>query len=217
MEDIFFDFAKRGRRSLYRRKPLIDDSYYHVFHRRNDGASIFLDDHDCETFLDTAKRLLRPDLYVDERGRALRPLPCRVDLLGFCLMGNHFHMPVYAELAAGLTDFMRRLQTAYTKRFNARHGRAGPMFEERYDAELIVDTTQLKTAIAYTHANPGPATFAYEWSGHRFYVDRRRAAAAPWFAAADGLRTFGSKANYQDWLGRAVSARARRLENEGRS
>jgi hypothetical protein len=210
MDDIFFDFAERGRRSLYRRKPLIDDSYYHVFHRRDDGAPIFLDDRDCEMFLDTAKRLLRPDLYMDERGRALRPLPCQVDLLGFCLMRNHFHMPVYAELAVGLTDFMRRLQTAYTKRFNRRHGRSGPMFEERYDAELIEDAIQLKTAIAYTHANPGLAAVSHEWSGHRLYVDRGRARAEPWFAAAEGLRLFGGKANYQDWFGRAVAARARR-------
>jgi hypothetical protein len=128
-------------------------------------------------------------------------------------MQNHFHMPVYVERAAGLTSFMRRLQTAYTMRFNRRHGRNGPMFDERYDAEFIEDTLQLKTAIAYTHANPGLTALSHEWSGHQLYMDRRRAAHEPWFAADQGLRVFGGRSNYQEWFGRAVAARVRRERN----
>lgn len=215
MDEIFFEFEKHGNRTRYRRKPLIDDSYYHGWHRRDDQAPIFLDDTDRQTFLDIARRLIRPDLYTDERGRRLKPLPCKVELLGYCLMDNHFHLPLYSELAVGVSNFMLRLQTAYTKRFNNRHGRSGPMFEERYDAELIVDTMQLKTAIAYTHANPGLLSAGYEWSAHRLYMDRRRANDEPWLAAAEGMRIFGSRANYQEWFGRAVAARIKREQSKG--
>lgn len=208
--DEFFDFAIRGARSRYRRKPLVDGSYYHVFHRREDAEAVFLDDHDRDEFVDIMRRLLAPDEYRDSRGRALRPLPCRVELLAYCVLEDHFHLVIYVERAEGLTDFMHRLQTSYSMRFNRRHGRSGQLFDERYDAELIKDTRQLKTAIAYVHANPGDAALSYPWSGHRFYLDRAQAARASWFAATAGLRIFGGRANYLEWFMRAVAARVRR-------
>ncbi len=208
--DNFFDFALRGAKSHYRRKPLLDGTYYHAFHRRDDGGDVFVDDKDRDVFLDIIKRLIDPEKYRDARGRALRPLPCRVELLGFCLLTNHFHLVLYVERAEGLTDFMHRLQTSYTMRFNRRHGRKGPMFDDSYGADVITDTRQLKTVLAYVHANPGPRAVGYRWSGHDLYLDHRRAAQEPWFSAEAGLRHFGGRANYLEWFMRALAARMRR-------
>jgi REP element-mobilizing transposase RayT len=205
--DEFFDFAVRGAKTHYRHKPLVDGAFYHVFKRREDAGIVFRDDTDRDAYVDIMRRLLRPDLYRDERGRALRPLVCQVELYAFCLMDDHYHMVVWVERAEGLTDFMHRLQTAYGQRFNNRHGRRGPVFDERYDAELITDPRHLKTAIAYAHANPGEAAIGYPWSSHQFYLDRGRANRAPWVATAKGLRIFGGRSNYLEWFLRAVSAR----------
>jgi REP element-mobilizing transposase RayT len=213
----FFDFAARGARWRYRHKPLVDCAYYHVFKRREDGMSLFRDDVDRRNFVEIMQRLLAPDEYRDERGRALRPLPCRVELIAFCILDNHYHLILWVEQAAGLTDFMHRLQTAYAKRFNNRHRRQGQLFDERYDARIIEGDFDLKTAIAYVHANPGAAASTYEWSSHRFYLDRHLARhAATWLATATGLTAFNGSTNYLAWFMRAVAARVRRHRNSRR-
>ncbi len=212
--DDFFDFAVRGAKSRYRRKPLKDGTYYHVFKRREDRSNVFLDDRDRETYLSIVQRLLAPNEFRDERGRRLKPLPCRVELLAFCILDNHYHMIIWVERAEGITAFMHRLQTSYGQRFNNRHGRHGSVFDERYDAEIIENSWQLKRAIAYVHANPGAVASAYRWSGHDLYVDRAKARrASSWFAAARGLKTFGGRTNYLEWFMRAAAARAQKQRN----
>ncbi len=209
----FFDFARRGAKSHYKNKPLVDGAYYHVFKRREDAATVFYDDVDRATYTDIMRRLLMPGVYRDERGRSLRPLPCRVQLLAFCLMDDHYHMVIWVEQAVGLTDFMHRLQTAYGQRFNNRHGRRGSVFDDRYDAELISDIRHLRTAIAYIHANPGDPAIGYAWSGHQYLLNSAKAKDAPWFASAASLKIFGGRPRYLEWFLRAVAARADKLRH----
>lgn len=206
MED-FFDFAVRGAKSFYKNKPLVDGAYYQAFKRREDAAIVFWDDADRAAYVDIMRRLLCPEIYKDERGRALRPLPCRIELLAFCLLDDHYHLILWVERAEGLSDFMHRLQTAYGQRFNNRHKRRGPVFDARYDAEIIVDDRHLLRAIAYVHANPGEEALGYEFSGHQYFLNSAKARKAPWFSTDRGLKLFGGRARYLEWFLRAVAAR----------
>ncbi len=61
----FFDFAVRGTKTLYRRKLLVENGSYHVFHRRGDCAPVFLDDDDRDTFVETAKRLRASSIFCE--------------------------------------------------------------------------------------------------------------------------------------------------------
>jgi putative transposase len=208
--DEFFNFAVRGAKTRYRHKPLVDGAYYHAFKRRDDAAKVFLDDTDRRNFVEIMQRLLAPEEFRDERGRALRALPCRVELIAFCILDNHYHLILWVEKAAGLSDFMQRLLTAYGRRFNLRHRRTGSVFGARYDARIIEGNFELKTAIAYVHANPGRMATTYEWSSHRAYMDRQFARrSASWLAVAIGLRVFDGRTNYLEWFMRAAAARER--------
>jgi REP element-mobilizing transposase RayT len=210
----FFNYAIRGAKSRYRRKRLVDGRFYHVWKRRDDCGIVFRDGIDRTTYIEIMQRLLDPEEFRDERGRRLKDLPCEVKLLAFCILDDHFHLVLWVEKAEGLSAFMHRLQTAYGQRFNNRHGRKGPVFDERYDAELIEDTYQLKRAIAYVHANPGAEADTYEWSGHQLYLDRSKASkASTWFSADAGLEAFGGRTNYLEWFMRAVAARKRKNRN----
>ncbi len=209
--DEFFDYAVRGAKSKYRRKPFVPGMPYHVFNRRSDGGPVFLDDEDRLAFVEIAQRLLDPERYRDEHGRALRPTKGKLTLYGYALMTSHYHLPMRQEQADGMTDFMRRLQTAYTKRFNRRHGRTGPMFDERYQAVPIESGRQLKTAIAYIHANPGADAPTYPWSAHGLYLDEFAAKREDaWLDVKAGIDVYGNLANYLAWFNRAVEARKRR-------
>lgn len=139
-----------------------------------------------------------PALFVDDEDRLefLRHLArvsqrdeCRC--IGFCLMGNHYHLIV--DVAAGsLPTSIRDLNWAYARAFNRRHGLRGHVQFDRYGSRRIHDTEDLLGRYAYVMNNPVEARgceLAEDWPwsshagaigvrhGHRF-VDTSRILAA---------------------------------------
>src|SRR5919197_1885348 len=126
----------------------------HVTTRGVDGMLVFLDDDDRRHFLSLLAYVARSHLW---------------DIHAFCLMGNHYHLVVEATLE-DLSDGLRLLNGAYAREFNARHGRRGHLWGDRYWSEPIEDDAQLAATIAYVLENPvraglcdGPDDWA--WSG----------------------------------------------------
>ena len=72
---------------------------YHVHSRTNSGDAAFLDSKDKQKFL-----------YYLEKYLVL--LSFRVH--AWCLMANHFYLLLESGERVGLSEFMRRLLTAYT-------------------------------------------------------------------------------------------------------
>jgi putative transposase len=73
--------------------------------------------------------------------------------LAFCQMGTHVHLVVDVpdrSLALG----MKELNMAYSRDFNARHGREGQFVRRRYGSRRINDGRDLVGAYAYVVANP---------------------------------------------------------------
>ncbi len=204
--DDFFDFAARGTRTLYRRKPLVANATYHVFNRRDDGAPVFFDDRDRDNFVETARRLLGPDPYRDRWGKLCLPVAGGLRLLAMSVLENHYHLVLAQIERTAMTHFMRRLMGSYTKQHNSRFGLAGPVFDERYQAKPIESTRHLRAAIAYVHANPS-SPLDNRWTGHRYYLDPRLAKAVSWINVREGLDAYGSRGNYLEWFMRAVEAR----------
>ncbi len=149
------------------RKPRIEfaGAVYHVMSRGNRQDAIFLDDRDCEIFLDT---------LAEACGRT----GWRVH--AFVLMGNHYHLLLetpQANLVAG----MKWLQGTYTQRFNARHRQWGHLLQGRYKA-LVVDSSggeYFQTVGSYIHLNPARAGLFdlaagnlsdYRWSSYPLYL-----------------------------------------------
>lgn len=104
---------------------------------------------------------------------ALRPR-FGVAVLAFVLMDNHFHLIVRCD-EARLSDAMQRLQGRYARGFNRRHGRAGALFQGRFDAGAITSEDGLDRAGAYVHLNPMAAGMvndpaAFRWSSLPSYV-----------------------------------------------
>ena len=150
------------------RKPRIEyaGAVYHVMCRGNRQESVFDDDHDCKTFLDTL-------------GVVCQRTGWRVH--AYVLMGNHYHLLIETP-EVNLVDGMRWLQGTYTKRFNARHKQWGHLFQGRYKA-LVVGTTgdYFATVSTYIHLNPArsknlgrkaPKLSDYVWSSYPLYLSR---------------------------------------------
>jgi REP element-mobilizing transposase RayT len=92
-------------------------------------------------------------------------------LLAYCLMDNHYHLEVetpVTNLAAG----MRRINGAYTQRYNTRYQRVGHVFQGRYKALPLLTEQHLVGACRYIVRNPLRAGLVrdpaeWQWSSYR--------------------------------------------------
>ena len=142
-------------------------AFYHVYNRGAGGRKIFLDDTDRRKFLSLLQRhlLLRPNepqLYT------VYP----IELVAFCLMGNHFHLLVFQEEdPRAITGFMRSVLTAYSMYFNLRHKSQGHLFQGVYKASRIDADEYLIHITRYIHLNPRTYR-TYPWSSLPHYLGR---------------------------------------------
>ena len=61
---------------------------------------------------------------------------CQVRVYACCLMGTHYHALLDTP-RGNLSDFMRTLNTGYSKAFNRRHARVGHTFEQRFNSIVV--------------------------------------------------------------------------------
>jgi REP element-mobilizing transposase RayT len=110
------------------------------------------------------------------------------EVLAYCLMPNHFHLVLDAELDQ-LALGMHRLNGVYAQRFNREHGFTGHLFQGRYHLKPIKDEAHLPESVRYVLLNPVRAGLCrrpeeWRWSSYRASVGL---AAAPPFLALGRL------------------------------
>ncbi len=133
---------------------------YHVMSRTNSGDIAFRDHADFHRFLSYLQKYIR---MFDFR------------LHAYCLLPNHFHLLVESGKDLYLSEFMRRLLTAYTIYFNRRNNRHGHLFQGRFKS-LVVEKNDYYLAVSrYIHTNPARLEkpvepSRYEWSSLRYYL-----------------------------------------------
>ena len=148
---------------------------YHIYNRGVEKRDIFKDDNDRWRFLQglflfndektTANllwqmerdrgrvtfRVLKEFFAKEKRNR--EPL---VRIMVDCLMPNHFHLLLEEIKKNGISRFMQKLGTGYTRYFNNKYQRVGSLFQGTFKAALVNDEAYLKYLLAYINViNPG--------------------------------------------------------------
>jgi len=136
------------------RSDLPPSGIYHVTARGVARCEIFHDDSDRHRFLERLRRV------VGE---------LRWTCFSYCLMTTHYHLLVGGELEH-LSKGMQRLQAPYAQQFNARYGRVGHLFQERFHAQVVRDERHLERTYEYIRNNPVAAGMCataadWPWSG----------------------------------------------------
>jgi REP element-mobilizing transposase RayT len=116
----------------------------------------------CDIFRSGVDRLDFADLLWDTA------LEYEWECLVACQIGTHYHV-LLNSLRESLSRGMRKLNGAYARRFNVRHGRRGHLFEARFSSWLIEDEPRLEATIPYILWNPVRANLRslpteWEWS-----------------------------------------------------
>ena len=90
-------------------------------------------------------------------------------------MPNHFHLLIKQLKDRGITEFLSKLSNSYTKFYNTKYKRIGPLFQGQFKAVLIESDEQLIHVSRYIHLNPIASYLtkdlnSYEWSSYREYT-----------------------------------------------
>jgi putative transposase len=91
-----------------------------------------------------------------------------VKLLGWCLMTNHVHLLALPAREDSLSIMLRRVHGRYAQYYNARSGRTGHLWQNRFFA-CTLGPSHLWAALAYVERNPARAGMVgraaeYPWS-----------------------------------------------------
>lgn len=143
-------------------KSYVSESYYHIYNRGINKAEIFLDEQDYKVFLSYLKLYLTlPELrgvssqaHSNPPSKELRNYFDHVKLIAYCLMPNHYHLMVWQKEADRINFFMRSLATKYSRYFNRKYNRLGPVFQSVYKAVLVETEEQQVYLTKYIHRNP---------------------------------------------------------------
>ena len=157
-----------------RKIPFVKDEYYHIYNRGNSKQRIFLDESDYKHFLKLLYVCnsksnfkfrdnivnLKINAFDFERGIRI------VSIGAWVLMPNHFHLYITInphmsdmwgrgkENKNEISEFMRKLLTAYVKYFNSKYNRTGSLFEGSFKSVYIEKDNQAKYLFSYIHLNP---------------------------------------------------------------
>jgi putative transposase len=138
---------------------------HHVMVRGIVRGAIFYDNVDRERLIERAAMVLG-------EGKAT--------CYAFALLSNHFHLLLRTGITP-IAGIMSRLLTGYAVSFNARHRRAGHLFQNRYKSILCEEEPYLLELVRYIHLNPLRAGVVrdldslefYPYSGHSAIMGRR--------------------------------------------
>ena len=107
-------------------------TWYHALNRGNRREAVF---HKAADY----------DAFVQAIADAHARLP--VDILGYCLMPNHFHLVLWPRGAGDLSRFMGWLTLTHTQRWHAHHQTAGTghLYQGRFKSFPVQSDEHLST------------------------------------------------------------------------
>lgn len=172
------------------------DAYYHVYVRGNSRGKIFIDADDHEMFIRLLKRYLSAEEAHDPYGISYPNFYNKLELIAFCLMPNHFHLFIYQHQHVAMSALMRSVLTSYSRYFNTKYHRSGPLFESRYKASRIFDDSYLQHITRYIHLNPRQWR-SHKYSSLQYYLQHTQ---DTWIRPNRALDLFESAAAYEHFV-----------------
>lgn len=154
-----------------RREIFQINEYYHIYNRGVDKREIFLDEFDYAKFLKYTREFSRGPASLKEAGP-----PVLLLAYAFCI--NHYHFLLKQTKNKGISEFMQKLGTAYTMRFNSKYKRSGVLFQGKFKASHIKTNGQLWRLACYINGNPEIHKICkaenWPWSSCKDYLGLRK-------------------------------------------
>lgn len=151
-----------------RNDPLVAGEIYHIVNRGVASMSIFINDRHYQRALETIfyyqhkNPPLRYSYFFRQTQSAKTESSLKlnadkeysVEIISYCLMPNHIHLLLKQTTDNGISEFMRKFSDSYTRYFNVKNKRIGPIFQGPFKSVRIETEQQLLHVSRYVHLNP---------------------------------------------------------------
>jgi len=146
-----------------RKIHFVPGGYYHIYNRGAGRQSIFREERNYLYLLRLLKQVASE---------------CRVTVIAYCLLPNHYHWLVRQEDDIPAARLPTRVFGSYSQAFNRAFERTGTLFEGPYKAVAIESDVHLLHLCRYIHLNPvrhGLVSAPDDWrySNYLEWVQRR--------------------------------------------
>ena len=170
-----------------RKVPLITNHFYHILSRSIANYTVFRTERDFRRMRqllrfyqlqDPPFRLSYLEETTDPEG-ALDQIQKRrgklVDIVAYCIMPTHLHLLLRQRKKDGISRFMSNILNSYTRYFNLKNRRKGPLWEGRFKNVEVESDEQLQHLTRYIHLNPVTAYLVenpedWEFSSYREFI-----------------------------------------------
>ncbi len=189
--------------------PLVNGELYHLYNRGTEKRDIFIQEWDYKRFQQTFYyyQFLGPKLSFSKFAKSkltlLKHLGDKklIEIVCYCLMPNHFHFLIRQLTNNGISIFMSKLANSYTKYFNTKYDRVGPLLQGAFKAVGVETEEQFIHLSRYIHLNPivsgiGKDLDQYQWSSYPDYLQGNNSICS----AKEILNLFPSIKDYQEFV-----------------
>ncbi|PIT98393.1 MAG: hypothetical protein COT71_00925 [Candidatus Andersenbacteria bacterium CG10_big_fil_rev_8_21_14_0_10_54_11] len=176
-----------------RKYPLVTGSIYHLMSKSIAGYQIFNQPADYQYLIRALRYFslrtqpskfsyfLKRDPRVQKEGfeAAVQGLAeeegSTVQVIAYCIMPTHVHVVTKQLDTDKISSFMNKTLNTYTRYFNIKHNRLGPLWAGRFKNVPVKTTEQLLHVVRYIHLNPTSAALTatpekWPYSSYREYI-----------------------------------------------
>ena len=168
-----------------------EGAIYHVFNKSILGEKIFRERNNAKRFssllyyyntgetlqsfsdfIKSKKGFIKQNLLIP-REKAL------VKFIAYCIMPDHYHLVVKVLVDNSLPYFIGKVENSFTRYFNKKTKRKGPLWQSRFKAVEVKTNEQLLHLTRYIHLNPTSDDLVkkpedWEWSSYREYIGNEK-------------------------------------------
>ncbi len=169
-----------------RKDILAEGQIHHVFTRSIAGFNIFNTDDDyCRMIKTLAFYMVsnppcRFSWFDESDTQRKKPGLSQdddhlVNIFAYCIMPTHIHLVLIGLKENGVSKFMNLVLKSYSKYFNVKHKRQGPLWAGRFKNVAVDTDEQLLHLTRYIHLNPVTAHIVdkpedWKFSSYHEYV-----------------------------------------------
>jgi len=172
-----------------RETPLVNGEIYHIFTKSIAGFKIFNSPNDFRRMLNTLifykaeetpcklSLFLKRQFTSDSKPALEFGSQEIVEIIAYCIMPTHIHLILKQLEDNGISKYINLILKSYSKYFNEKHRRKGPLWESRFKNVLIETEEQFLHLSRYIHLNPSTAYLIdepanWEFSSYKEYLGK---------------------------------------------
>lgn len=149
-----------------KRKNFKKNAIYHIFNKSIANFNIFREQKNCIRFIQALAYYNKDNIKKINLGKYLKTnqefnptllFPEKetiVKFISFCIMPDHYHLLIKILKDDVFSKYISNVENSYSRFFNLKHNRKGPLWQGRFKAVRIKNNEQLLHVSRYIHLNP---------------------------------------------------------------